>query len=124
MTLPRKGSRLVEVEGVGYRWVVTGNDGVIDLYVERADAPARGLAAAFDYRGVYGAFDGRSRSHHHLRQGRAVTPAVVTSVIRWALVHGWDPSARDAPPFRVFSEQTAVIAPVTVVLGDDEDVLD
>lgn len=112
MTLPRKGARSVTVDGQRYRWIASGNDGTIDVTIQVADGSGPMIHAYFTYAGVWKPRD--SNSYSLDRQGRAVTPEVVRSTIRWALEHDWDPHAAGRPPLQIGVDQTSTIAPVIV----------
>jgi hypothetical protein len=95
MALAKKGSRLISIDGVTYRWVVSPDSGYMVLVVETSDEPGQRLEAVFDY--------------HYQRvelgscfiQGRAISPGIVRQVIVIALNRGWLPSKHGLPPFRV-----------------------
>jgi hypothetical protein len=76
MGIPRKGTRLIAVDGHRYRWAVAPNDepgfGVV---VELADPPGQRLLTWLDH-------------------GNIVTPRVVRRIILHGLQHGWDPHRR------------------------------
>ena len=79
MSLPRKKSRSIVVDGVEYRWRVNevdlGGGPETALYVELAQGPASLLSFRF-----YGT--------------KAVTPAIVELAIRLGTENGWEPTVR------------------------------
>ncbi len=79
MALPKKKSRKIIVDELAYRWLTSGNDYGIDIYVELYDKPGQLLWGRADYR-----YDAN-------RQQLGVTPSDVESLIREALVKGWAP---------------------------------
>lgn len=82
MSLPRRGSRIIHVDGVRYRWVVTGHrEPNCGIAVEDADDPSGLLLAAADHDAV-------------------IVPAMVAAGIRRARQAGWDPHAA-RPPYRL-----------------------
>ena len=91
MTIPRKGSRRIEVDGVAYRWTIRpkpsylqalSEAGGLTVAVELADGPGTVLVASFQ----------RSRPDNWLNApSAAVTPKHVAEVIREALAAGWVP---------------------------------
>lgn len=91
MALAKKGSRLMEVEDIRYRWTVSPDSGYMWLVVERESANGCRLLAMMEYNDAMG-LDGRSR------QGRQITPATVRHHILSAMSAGWDPAA-GGPPF-------------------------
>ena len=76
MSLPRKGSRSIEVDGLGYRWIVNdvdlGAGPELALYVECFEHPA----------GLMRALVGSEYS---------ITPSLVRHAIRQAVNRGWTP---------------------------------
>ena len=87
MALQRKGSRLITIEAHEYRWIVSPNDGWIEVVVEREDEPRQRLLARTDYGDV------RDESGRNLGQQTKITPAFVRRAILSAIAAGWDPSA-------------------------------
>ncbi|GAA3142047.1 hypothetical protein GCM10010466_36250 [Planomonospora alba] len=90
MAIPRKGSRLITVDGVVYRWRIRrrptycqGNGwGPLTFAVEPADRPGRVLLVALPC----------SRPDAWLgERSIAVQPALVAAVIQTALKRDWDP---------------------------------
>ncbi|GAA0426676.1 hypothetical protein Aca07nite_36770 [Actinoplanes capillaceus] len=94
MAIPRKGSRLITVDGTVYRWAVRAkptycqglNWGPLTFAVEHADAPGQVLTV-----------DTRSpRLDNWLNlPGTPVTPRTVEHSIRTALATGWKPDRSD-----------------------------
>lgn len=70
---PRKVSRRIIVGNRDYRYMVTGNDGWIDLIVEALPSPGQKCHASFEYE------DG------------SMTPSIVRQVIELALSDGCNP---------------------------------
>ncbi|GAA3526637.1 hypothetical protein GCM10022419_001670 [Nonomuraea rosea] len=90
MAIPKKGSRLITVDGTIFRWRVRrkptycqGNSwGPMTFSVELADAPGRVLLASLPC----------SRPDAWLGERTiAIRPALVTATVRMALGHGWGP---------------------------------
>jgi hypothetical protein len=90
MSIPKKGSRLITVDGVAYRWRIRrkptycqGNGwGPLTFAVEPAGKPSRVLLVALPC----------SRPDAWLGERTvAVRPALVAAIIRTALDRGWDP---------------------------------
>ena len=79
MSLPRRRSRSIVVDGVEYRWRVNevdlGGGPETALYAELSECPASLLSFRF-----YGT--------------RAVTPAIVELAIKLGKENGWEPTAR------------------------------
>lgn len=93
MTLPRKGSRTITVDGCDYRWVVSADSGFMLLVVERDNGTGQRMEASFGY----GDRDGG--------QDHEVTPAVVGRAIALALQEGWRPNGTGMP-FRLADAET------------------
>ncbi|HYE20512.1 MAG TPA: hypothetical protein VEA69_18840 [Tepidisphaeraceae bacterium] len=98
MSLAKRSSRTISVDGVAYRWAVSPDDGYMWLVVERADRAGQRVEAVFEYHDVRGA-DGRNAG-----QRRAASPGVVAAVIRHALANGWRPGRGGLKPLRVGGE--------------------
>ncbi|MEV8633776.1 hypothetical protein AB0395_19165 [Streptosporangium sp. NPDC051023] len=90
MAIPKKGSRLITVDGVTYRWRIrrkptycqANSWGPLTFAVESADGPGRVLLVALPC----------SRPDAWLgERAMAVRPALVAGSMRMALERGWDP---------------------------------
>ena len=74
MAIPKKGSRLITVDGKRYRWIVIPDDEHnLRAVIELADAPKQRIVT-------------------HISPGDIVTPAEVERIIRAALAQGWSPT--------------------------------
>ena len=99
MAIPRKGSRLITVDGAVYRWKVRHKPtysqglgwGLLTFAVEHADAPGQVLSV-----------ETRSpRLDNWLDLlGKPVTPLIVEQSVRTALTAGWEPN-RSGGVFRL-----------------------
>ena len=87
MSIPRKGSRKITVDGRQYTWIATGNDDVIDLVVCDNDSNGQKLQAQFKYQ-----IDYTSRPAVY---NFVITPAIVRQVILYGLAQGWTPTQRN-----------------------------
>ncbi|MFO0909539.1 MAG: hypothetical protein U0794_14490 [Isosphaeraceae bacterium] len=104
MTLPRKGSRRINVDGRSYRWVaeyasVDWCSAVCPTRLTLQQAEGRGgqiLRATF---AKSTGTDEAGREWIFPRYGAAITPGIVADVIRAGLANGWDPQAPGKPPF-------------------------
>ncbi|WP_226874086.1 hypothetical protein [Microbispora sitophila] len=90
MAIPRKGSRLITVDGATYRWRIRHKptygqaigEGPLTFPVEPAEGPGRVLLVSLPF----------SRPDVWVgERTMAVRPALVAAVIRMALKRGWDP---------------------------------
>ncbi|QNR24878.1 hypothetical protein [Croceimicrobium hydrocarbonivorans] len=93
MAIPKPGSRVITVEDQIYRWMASGNDGWIDLYIELDGEKGQRLMVKFDY-------------HHKriqtndsvsLQQQFLVTPDIVRQTIDYGKKNGWKPSEKGKP---------------------------
>jgi hypothetical protein len=91
MSLPKKKSRSIIVDAQKYRWISSGNDYGIDLYVELFDNPGQKIHVIFDYKNKTSEQTGTGKV---LRQGSVISPQVVEQVIKLAFSKGWKPSQR------------------------------
>jgi hypothetical protein len=90
MAIPKKGSRLITVDGVTYRWRIRrkptycqGNGwGPLTFAVESAEKPGRVLLVALPFVRPDAWLGGRTM---------AVRSALVAAIIRTALERGWEP---------------------------------
>lgn len=94
MTMPKKSSRAIEVDGVAYRWTVNPDSDYMVLIVEAAEEHGQVLEAYYEYDDVQGP-DG------HDVQLRRLTPADAAEVIREGLAGGWQPTRRGIPPMQL-----------------------
>ena len=98
MAMPRNGTRLIDVDGTVYRWVVRRKPTFSQLLgapltfaVEAADAPGQVLSVV----------TGSPRPDNLLKApGRPVTPQTVERAVRLALADGWEPH-REGGSFRL-----------------------
>ncbi|WP_432926673.1 hypothetical protein ACQPZZ_36580 [Microbispora sp. CA-135349] len=89
MAIPRKGSRLITVDGVAYRWRIRRKpaygqaiEGALTFAIELAEGPGRVLLVSLPF----------SRPDAWVgERTMAVRPALVAAVVRMALGQGWDP---------------------------------
>jgi hypothetical protein len=109
MSLPRKGSRAITVDGHRYRWVavyakVTWCSAACPLQITVQRDGGRGgqlLLARFSRSTGK---DEAGREWVFPRYGAAVTPGVVADVIRAGRAAGWDPEACGRPPLELDGE--------------------
>lgn len=108
MTLARKGSRGITVDGVAYRWVVSPDDGYMVLVVQMCDQPGQRLEAFFKYRDI------TVPGGHIVGQLCSIRPGVVRAVILAALQRGWQPSVRGLRVFVFMMPRRWSQSPTTV----------
>jgi hypothetical protein len=93
MALPKKGSRTIRVGDSDYRWMASGNDGWIDLYIEAEGLKGQPLKVKFDYHHIkIEKTDGIS-----LKQQFVVTPDIVRQTIELGKKEGWEPQKKGKP---------------------------
>lgn len=102
MAIPRKGSRTIEVDGVSYRWKVTGNDMVIDVLIEEDNREGQKLRAMFDYHNETS--EGKMK-----KQERLVTPGVIKALIVFGLNNGWAPDMKGRTDYGIDGEKVVPI---------------
>jgi hypothetical protein len=94
MTLPKKGSRIIRVGDFNYRWMVSGNDGWIDLFIESETTNGQLLKAKFNYNQS----EVKKTDGVGLKQQFVVTPDIVKQIIELGKKEGWLPN-KTAKPF-------------------------
>ena len=83
MALKKKGTRIIHVHGIKYRWLVSGGDEGIHVIVELAENPGQTLYTRFEYDGI--------RTDGRYKQRRRITPDVIRQLIEYGLFSGWTP---------------------------------
>ncbi len=86
MGIPKKGSRKISVDGHNYKYVVSGNDGSIDLIIESNEIDGQRLIVSFDYQP-----SGTGFSQSHSNQ---ITPETVRKTILYSLRNNWLPDSK------------------------------
>ena len=106
MTMPKRGSRNITVDGHGYRWTVSVDEDwqrpmppvPCDLHwlvVEDPASPGRTLTVDFPL------------GDHSEGLGHPITPGLVAKVIRTAALQGW-PTSATQPWHRFWREEALV----------------
>jgi phage baseplate assembly protein gpV len=75
MGISKKGSRLIKVNDVEYRWVVKSDDYGMSLVVESAENPGQRTIARIEY-------------------GNIISPWLVRETILYAIDRGWHPQEK------------------------------
>ena len=91
MAVAKKGTRLIDVGGVRYRWVVSPDSGYMVVVVELAEAPRQRLLAYTDYCDEL--IPGPSPDSRLKRQRTRIAPGSVRRWIEQALAVEWKPAA-------------------------------
>jgi hypothetical protein len=84
MALPKKNSRIINVNNIEYSWVASGNDDIIYLIVCLKENPGQKLLALFDYKDVI--------ENNIIKM--QITPSVVKQVIEYAIDNGWNANTK------------------------------
>ena len=71
--LRRKKSRVITIDNEQYRWLSSGNDAGVFVWIEQKKTPAQKLFSSFSY------------------NYKAITPALVRKLILYALSQGYTP---------------------------------
>jgi len=98
MTLPRKGTRTIQIEESCYRFKVTGNDMIIDVVVEKENSRGQKLTSTFEYHN-------ETENGEMKKQERVVTPVVIKQLVLLGLKNGWNPVAKGRPNFHINGEE-------------------
>ena len=84
MSLAAKGSRPITIDGDAYRWAVSPDSGYNVIVVQAATGDGAKLLVYVSYSNIrYASADADGQL--------AVTPALVTSIIRQGRQNGWQP---------------------------------
>ena len=86
MALPRKGSRVINIGETEYRYIVSGNDGHIDLIIEQDNIKGQRLIVSFEYHS--------KQINSKWVQRNQTTPNVIKQVIIYSLDNGWKPNQK------------------------------
>jgi len=103
MTIPKKGSRSIDIENNTYRYKVTGNDMIIDVIVEKENCHGQKLISSFEYHN-------ESLSGSLKAQERKVTPATIKALVIYALENGWEPDVKGKKDININGEEIIPIA--------------
>lgn len=77
MALPKKNTRKIVIDNIRYRWITSGNDYGIDIYVEHFEQPGQLLCGRSEYQ-----YDSNG-----VQIG--IVPSDVEKLVRLALKKGW-----------------------------------
>ncbi|MEM9544111.1 MAG: hypothetical protein AAGA60_32080 [Cyanobacteria bacterium P01_E01_bin.42] len=117
MVLPRKKSRIILVNKIEYRWLVSMHDGILHLTIELSDCPGQILRAFFE---PHPQFKRKLNGQWSFqRQGRSITPNIVTKIIGHGLANGWQPSSPQKP-FYIHTWDSETIVPKLIESADNE----
>jgi hypothetical protein len=95
MGLPKKGSRRILINETNYRYIITGNDGYIDLIIEQDDCQGQRLTVSFDYHHEKEQKESElGEKYTSLTQTNQITPVVVKQSIEYGIDNGWTPNQK------------------------------
>ena len=97
MAMPKKGSRVLTIDGQRYRWVVSVHDNAVNLVVEHADDVGQRLLAYFECRDLYVRAD--DGSWKFVSQQQSIRPSHVRRIISAAIKRGWEPQQKGTGAF-------------------------
>ena len=117
MSLAKKQSRAIVVEGMAFRWTVSRSGQRsrthVTLVIERAAPPRRRLLLELPCRDYFLDFPERDRGYDRVPEGMAlyapVKPARVAEMIRLAKTMGWKPDGA-ARPLRLIADEEGKLA--------------
>ncbi|MCW8876622.1 MAG: hypothetical protein OQK04_13185 [Kangiellaceae bacterium] len=98
MGIPKKGSRVITVDNIEYRWLVSrGKNQQLSLVIELKENPGQKLVTYFDSCRAY-AKDSEGQ-WVPIKQCRTIRPSFVQNLIKYSIEAGWSPSSKSKPPF-------------------------
>jgi hypothetical protein len=77
MALPKKGSRLIAVSGINYRYMVISRMNATEIFIEQENAQGQKLHVASG-----------------LKEKLTITPSIVMRIITAAIKKGWEPNEK------------------------------
>lgn len=92
MALPKKNSRLLEIDNTTYRWMVGPNDGFNQFFAEKEEVKGCRLEVYFDMYINEDALDLHSKDNLLI-----IKPGEAKLIIEQALKLGWNPDVRRKP---------------------------
>lgn len=104
MTIPRKGSRTINVDGVSYRWVVStkGYRAVVDHWGNDEHVPLKLVLTVQEDKVPA---DSTLMLEVWATHVPSITPELAASFIRGAHRHGWQPTVKG--PYRVGADEAS-----------------
>lgn len=81
----KKAKRILKLGDAQYRWIVSGNDGYISLFVWKNNTPYQ-LQVIFDYESEEVV---EPKASTEGLQHRSISPSIVRQVIETAIRRGW-----------------------------------
>jgi hypothetical protein len=86
MALPQKHSRIIEVDGKKYRWMIAKKKQTVDLLILELHSSSKLLRISFDPQNSYKPI---SKKYLEISQTLAITPNTVRQAIQYGLENGW-----------------------------------
>ncbi|VEP14047.1 conserved hypothetical protein [Hyella patelloides LEGE 07179] len=118
MTLPKKKSRNIEIDGTKYRWLTSKRNDTIFLSIETQENPQQLLQAFFEPHNSY--TKNLENKWQKIKQGVSITPKLVRQVITHGLANGWKPNNNSKQVFYFHTWETDKIIPQLASLKPNE----
>lgn len=118
MTLPKKKSRNIEIDGIQYRYLISNKNDILSLSVEILENPRQLLQAFFTPHNSYKKDSAKKWKKSH--QGVAITPKLVRKTIKYGLANGWNPSKKNTAVFELYTWEINSLIPQLPTLNSDE----
>lgn len=118
MTLPQKKTRIIEVDGQEYRWLISKRRATIELSIEAAEHSGQLMQVSFEPHNSYK----RDTEHQwqRVKQGVSITPKLVRQIIQHGLANGWQPDEPGKPLFYIHIWEADKFIPELPALSDRE----
>lgn len=118
MTLPQKKTRIIEVNGKEYRWLISKRKATIELSIEAAQHSGQLMQVSFESHDSYK----RDLEHkwQRVKQGVSITPKLVRQIIQHGLANGWQPNETKKPLFYIQIWKADEFIPELPELSDRE----
>lgn len=94
MTLPKKKSRIINIDGVKYRWMVGPNDGYNVFVAEKEHIKGLKIQVHFDIEVNRSSSEFSDTNNLNLK---ILKPKDAETIIRQALNDGWEPEKKGRP---------------------------
>jgi hypothetical protein len=118
MTLPKKKSRKIQVDGKEYRWLISKRKETIELSIERTEISGQLMQVSFESHNSYK--KDANLQWQRVRQDTSITPQIVKQIIQHGLANGWKPEERRKPLFYLSIWQAERFISELPELSDEE----
>ena len=96
MTIPKKKSRSISLDGESFRWMVRATENELVLTVAHDDG-GQLLQSTLNKLNLFR--EGAASGWEYVRQGRQITPSLVRQLMETALFQDWKPKEKISKPF-------------------------